>query len=126
MRPASLKTKTLNGSRANRPSSFRKVQKMSRRPWTEDEIKLARKMRAAGHPYEEVDWAFRRRADLTKRQAKGADHGHNVSICVPDSLLAERDALVAARDRGAVAQNFFSDLPRRRRSASKIAWTGFR
>jgi hypothetical protein len=98
---------------------------MSRRPWTEDEIKLARKMRAAGHSYEEVDWAFRRRADSTKRQAKGTDHRHNVSIRMPDSLLAERNALVAARDRGAVAQNFFSDLPRRR-SASKIAWTGFR
>ena len=98
---------------------------MSRQPWTKDQIKLARKMRAAGHSYEEVDWALRRRANSTKMQAKGVDHGHDVSIRVPDSLLAERDALVALRGRDPVVQNFFSDPPRRRRS-TKIAWTGFR
>lgn len=37
-----------------------------RRPWTEDEIKLAREMRAAGHFYEEIDWALRWSADMTK------------------------------------------------------------
>lgn len=38
------------------------------RPWTEDEIKLVREMRAAGHFYEEIDWALRWRGDTTKRQ----------------------------------------------------------
>jgi hypothetical protein len=86
---------------------------MSRQPRTEDEIKLARQMRAAGHTCEEIDWALRRRAGSTKRRLKGVDHGHNVRpIHVPDNLSAERDALVAAaRDRGAPAQNIFSDPP---------------
>jgi hypothetical protein len=98
---------------------------MSRQPWTKDQIKLASKMRAAGHSYEEVDWALRRRANSTKSQAEGFDHGHGLSIDAPDGLLAERDAPVALRDRHAVLQNFFSDPPKRRRPA-KIAWTGFR
>jgi hypothetical protein len=39
-----------------------------RRARTEDDIKLACEMRAAGHFYEEIDWALRRRAGTTKRQ----------------------------------------------------------
>ena len=98
---------------------------MSRQPWTKDQTKLACKMRAAGHSYEEIDWALRRRANSTKTQAKGVDQGHDPSIRVPGSLLAERDALLALRGRDPVVKNFFSDPLKRRRSA-KIAWTGFR
>jgi hypothetical protein len=64
-----------------------------RRPWTEDEIKLAREMRAAGHFYEEIDWALRRRAGATKRQLKGVDQKHGVRltprrrICLPNETL---------------------------------------
>ena len=64
---------------------------MSRQSWIEDEIKLARQMRAAGHSYEEVDWALRRRADSTKWQLKSVDRGHNVPIHAPDNLSAERE-----------------------------------
>jgi hypothetical protein len=85
---------------------------MSRQSWAEDDIKLARRMRAAGHSCEEIDWALRRRAGSTKWQPEGADHGQNVrAIRVPDALSAERDVLVAARDPGALAQNFFSEPP---------------
>jgi hypothetical protein len=49
-----------------------------RRPCTEDEIKLARKMRAAGHSYDEIDWALRRRADTTNRRHEGVVHRHAV------------------------------------------------
>lgn len=84
---------------------------MSRQSLADDDIKLARRMRAAGHSYEEIHWALRRRAASTKWQPTAADHGHNVrAIHVPDDLSAERDVLVAARDRGALTRNF-SDPP---------------
>jgi hypothetical protein len=60
-----------------------------RRPWTEDEIKLARKMRAAGHSYEEIDWALRGSGDTAKRQHE----------C---QTTSRQDALIAARNQRAL------------------------
>jgi hypothetical protein len=56
-----------------------------RRPWTEDEIKLAREMRAAGHFYEEIDWALRWSADMTKRQ-----HECQTTSRLDETLLSPR------------------------------------
>jgi hypothetical protein len=87
---------------------------MPRRPWTEYELEHARAMRAAGRVYGEIDKALRRRAGTTKRRLEGANYnvGHNVrSIAVADSLLAERDALSAARHQRALTQHFFDDPP---------------
>jgi hypothetical protein len=69
-----------------------------RRPWTEDDIKLAWEMRAAGHFYEEIDWALKRRAGTTKRQLESVDRRHSVrSIRVPDDMSAELDVLAGAQ-----------------------------
>jgi hypothetical protein len=77
-----------NRSRTRRPK-LQKGAKRSRQPWTPDETRLARQMRAAGHSYEEIDWALRRRGGLTKWLPKGVDHGHNVGpIHVADNFLA--------------------------------------
>jgi hypothetical protein len=87
---------------------------MPRRPWTEYELERARTMRAAGHVYGEIDRVLRRRAGTTKRRLEGANYnvGHNVrSMTVPDCLLAERDALAAARHQRALTQHFFGDPP---------------
>ena len=82
------------------------------RLWTEDELKRARDMRAAGFYCKEIDRILRRRIGPTKRQLEGYNVGHNVkSMRVPDNLLAERDALAAARDRRALTQYFFGDPP---------------
>ena len=83
------------------------------RPWTENELKRARDMYAAGYFHREIDRALRRRRGSTKRQL-GGDYnvGHNViSIHIPDSLLAERDALIAARNERTFTQDFFGDPP---------------
>jgi hypothetical protein len=85
---------------------------MQRRPWTEDELKRACEMRAAEISYEVIDRVLRRRAGSTKRQLEGVDHGHSVrAIRVPDKVLAEREALTAARKQRALTQDFFGDPP---------------
>jgi hypothetical protein len=83
------------------------------RPWSEDELKRARDMYAAGYFYREIDRALRRRGGSTKRQL-GMDHnvGHNViSVRIPDNLLAEREALTAARNQCTFTQDLFGDPP---------------
>jgi hypothetical protein len=83
---------------------------MSVRPWTEDELKRARDLYAAGYFYGEIDKLLRCPADSTKRWLK--ESGHNVkSNRVPNQLLAERDALIAARNQRALRQDFFGDPP---------------
>ena len=85
---------------------------MRRRPWTEDELKRAREMRAAGNSYEVIDRVLRRRAGSTKWHLEGVDHGHKVrKLRVPDNLLAEREVLDAARRHRALTQSFFGDPP---------------
>ncbi|MFY9840226.1 MAG: hypothetical protein WAK55_27915, partial [Xanthobacteraceae bacterium] len=78
----------------------RMVRRVPRRPWTEDELKRARDMHAAGHYYEVIDRVLRRHSGSTKRQPEGVDHSHNVRRRrVPDDLLVEREALAAARSK---------------------------
>jgi hypothetical protein len=82
------------------------------RPWTEDELKRAREMRAAGNSSEVIDRVLRRRAGSTKLQLEGVDHRHNVrAIRVPDNILAEREALTTARKQRALTQDFFGYPP---------------
>jgi len=84
--------------------------KMPGRPWTENETKRARDMYAAGHFYGEIDWALGRRAGSTKRRLEGL--GRSVrSSRIPDNLLAERDARVAAREQRSLTQDFCGDPP---------------
>jgi hypothetical protein len=69
-------------------------------------------MRAAGYSYGVIDNLLRRRIGSTKRQFDGSGLGYNVkSSRIPDNLLAERDALAAARNRRAVTENFCGDPP---------------
>ena len=85
---------------------------MSRRPWTKHELERARVMRAAGYFYGAIDKALGRQAGSTKRQLEAVVLRHEVrSSRVPGDLLAERDALAAARERRALTQNFFGDPP---------------
>jgi len=85
---------------------------MPRRLWTEYEVNRAYAMRGAGHFYGEIDKALRRRAGSTKRRLEGYNVGHSVrSYRVPDNLLAERDALAAAREQRALTQYFCGDPP---------------
>jgi hypothetical protein len=86
--------------------------KMPPRPWTEDELKRARDMRAAGHFYAEIDKVLRRRTGSTERLLERNGLGYNVkSSHIPDNLLTERDALTAARNRRALTENFCGDPP---------------
>ena len=85
---------------------------MRRRPRTEDELKRALEMRAAGISYEVIDRVLKRRAGSTKRLLEGVDHRHGLrAIRVPDNMLAERDALTAARNKRALTQDLFGDPP---------------
>jgi hypothetical protein len=82
------------------------------RRWTEDEIKRARDMRAAGRAYGEIDKTLRRRAGSTKQRLEMEDYGsEDGSKYIPASLLAERDALAAARDQRTLTQDFCGDPP---------------
>jgi hypothetical protein len=88
--------------------------KMLRRPWTENELKRARDMRAAGHFDGEIDKVLSRRAGSTKRRLEGAVYGsgHDVRANpVSDGLLAEREALNVARNHRTLTQDFFGDPP---------------
>jgi hypothetical protein len=88
--------------------------KMPRRPWTEGEVKRANDMRAAGYSYGTIDKALRRSSGATQRRLEIAGHGskdHVKSFRAPDYLLAERDALAAAREQRVLTQYFFGDPP---------------
>ena len=108
--------------RSTRPTEFcgvfsigQKAVKMPRRVWTEDELKRARKMRAAGHSYPEIDKALGRWTGATQQRLDiagyGSGHRGVTSHRIPDGLLAERDALIAARSQRALTQDFFGDPP---------------
>lgn len=71
---------------------------MAARPWTEEEVKRAREMYAAGYFYSEIDKALRRRVGSTKRQFEGVGYGSGQKRLIPDVLLVEREALMAARN----------------------------
>jgi hypothetical protein len=74
---------------------------MPRRPWTEDELKRARKMRAAGHAYREIDKALGRRTGAAQQRLER----------ISDGLFAEREALAAAREQRTLSQDLFGDPP---------------
>jgi hypothetical protein len=85
---------------------------MPGRPWTEDELKRAHDMRAAGYLYDVIDKMLGRRTGSTKRQLEKDGLGYNVkSGRIPVGLAVERDALAAARERRALTQDFFGDPP---------------
>jgi len=87
---------------------------MPRRPWTADEHERARNMRAAGHSYGKIDKALGRRDGATQRRLEIAGYAsgkHVKSFRAPDHLLAERDALAAARELRALTENFCGDPP---------------
>jgi hypothetical protein len=93
---------------------FSKAAKMPRRLWTDGEVKRAVEMRAAGYSYPTIDKALRRSAGATQRRLEIAGHGskdHVKSFRAPDNLLAERDALAAAREQCALTQYFLGDPP---------------
>ena len=86
---------------------------MPGRPWTEEEIKRAHDMRAAGYPYGAIDRMLRRRAGATQRRFEVAGHGwrHETSHRIPDVLSVEREALMAARNQRTLTQDFRRDPP---------------
>jgi hypothetical protein len=86
---------------------------MPRRPWTEEEVKRARHMRATGYPYNKIDKALGRRTGATQQRLEIAGYGSgNVrSHSISEGLLAEREALAAARDQCTFTQDFFGDPP---------------
>jgi hypothetical protein len=88
--------------------------KMPRRSWTEDEVKRARNMRAAGYPYNKIDKALGRRAGATQQRLELAGYSSGQSVWsnrIPEGLLAEREALAAARELQALTENFCGDPP---------------
>ena len=71
-------------------------------------------MRKAGHSYSEVDKALGRSTGATQRRFEFAGYNlgdHVKSFRAPGHLLAERDALAAAREQQAPTQYFFGDPP---------------
>jgi hypothetical protein len=88
--------------------------KMPRRSWTESEIERANDMRAAGYSYPTIDKTLGRRSGATQQRLEIAGHGskdHAKSFRAPDYLVAERDALAAARELRALTENFCGDPP---------------
>ena len=86
----------------------------TQRRWSEDELKHARDMRAAGHSYREIDKTLGRFPGATQQRLEIAGHGsgrHVSSHRVPEVLVAERDALIAARRQRALTQDLFGDPP---------------
>jgi len=69
---------------------------MPRRSWTEGEIKRANDMRAAGYSYPTIDKMPGRRPGAFR---------------AAEYLVAERDALAAARDLRALTENFCGGPP---------------
>ena len=91
-----------------------KGMKMSRQPWTEYEVNRAHAMRAAGLLYGEIDKALGRLPGATKQRLEIAGYGlkHQVkSNRIPIGLLAEREALAAARNQRTLTQDFCGDPP---------------
>jgi len=87
---------------------------MPRRPWTEGEINRAHDMRAAGCSYGTIDKTLGRRNGATQQRLEIAGYGskdHVRSFRVTEDLLAERDALAAARELRALTENFCGDPP---------------
>jgi hypothetical protein len=87
--------------------------KMPRRPWTEDEVKRACAMRAAGLLYGEIDKALGRRDGSTPQRLECAGYGSGQvrSKYIPDGLLSEREALADARNQRTLTQDFCGDPP---------------
>jgi hypothetical protein len=87
---------------------------MPRRSWTDGEVKRANAMRVAGYSYGTIDKALRRPSGATQRRLEIAGYGsgrHSTSHRIPDGLLAERDALAAAREQRALTEYFCGDPP---------------
>ena len=87
---------------------------MPGQPWTEEELKRANLMRAAGYSYGTIDKALRRPSGATQRRFEFAGHGskdHAKSFRAPEYLVAERDALAAAREQRALTENICGDPP---------------
>jgi hypothetical protein len=87
---------------------------MPRRLWTEREVKRANDMRAAGYSYPTIDKALGRRPGATQQRLEIAGNGskdHVKSFRVPGALLAERDALAAAREQQVLTHYFCGDPP---------------
>ena len=82
--------------------------------WTDGEVKRANDMRAAGYSYPTIDKTLGRRPGATQQRLEIAGHGskdHVKSFRAPDNLLAERDALIAAREQRALTGHFCGDPP---------------
>jgi hypothetical protein len=85
---------------------------MPGRRWSEDELKRARDMRAAGYLYDTIDKMLGRRTGSTKRQLEMDGLGYNVkSSRIPNDLVVEREALNAAREQRTLTQDFCGDPP---------------
>jgi hypothetical protein len=84
---------------------------MSARPWTNEELKRARDMYAAGYFYGEIDRVLKRRLGSTKRQFEGVGYGSGQKKLIPRSLLVERESLTAARNQRTLTQDFCGDPP---------------
>jgi hypothetical protein len=87
---------------------------MPRRSWTEGEVKRANDMRAAGYSYPTIDKALGRRPGATQQRLEIAGNGskdHVKGFRAPDNLLAERDALIAAREQHGLTGYFCGDPP---------------
>jgi hypothetical protein len=87
---------------------------MPRRPWTEGEVKRANDMRAAGYSYPTIDKALGRRSGATQQRLEIAGNrsgDHVKSFRAPATVLAEREALAAARNQRGLTQDFFGDPP---------------
>jgi hypothetical protein len=87
---------------------------MPRRPWTDGEVKRAHDMRTAGYSYPTIDKALGRREGATQQRLEIAGHrsgDHVRTFHVREDLLAERDALTAAREQRALTGYFCGDPP---------------
>jgi len=85
-----------------------------RRPWSEDELKHALDLHAAGRSFRAIDKALGRWSGATQQRLQIARFGSGQQVRskrISDNLLVERDALAAAREQCALIQNFFGDPP---------------
>jgi hypothetical protein len=76
-------------------------------------VKRACAMRAAGLRYGEIDKALGRRYGATQQRLEIAGYGSKQvrSHPITDSLFAEREALIAARNQRTLTQDFCGDPP---------------
>jgi hypothetical protein len=70
-------------------------------------------LRAAGHPYPKIDKALGRRAGATQQRLEiaGYGSGNARSRSISEGLLAEREALTAARNQCTLCEDFLGDPP---------------